>query len=479
VVDLGDLARELGLLRSRAAHGTRSARISLEELATRVGEPKSTIHSYLSGKRLAPAQVLDRMVIALGTTPAEQREWAEAWYRVCAHREATTKVATPIAGRATPVPRQLPRAVEHFVGRLAQLAELDRLLAANEPGRVVVLTGTAGVGTTALAVHWAQVRDQRYPDGQLYVDLRGFDPEPPLSPNEVLAGFLRALGVPAADLPPGCAERAALYRSLLADRRLLVVLDNALDSEQVRALLPGGAGCSVLVTSRVSLTGLVARQGAHRIEVEPLAADEGAQLLALAGLPVVAEPEVADRLVELCGGLPLALRLVAERFTERSVPAVSLAEQLAELVGGAGLLESLAAGDDQRAALRAAFSWSYEQLPAPARRAFRLLGLRSGGPLAPAALAAVLDCAPVAADQLATTLCRAHLARRDAGGRISLYPLLARYAAELAVADGTGVDPPERCLPDAVPGQLDRATSPANQTAGPIKTAAPIIDIAS
>jgi len=472
VVDLEDLARELGLLRSRAAHGTRSARISLEELATRLGEPKSTIHSYLSGKRLAPAQVLDRMVIALGTTPAEQREWAEAWYRVCAHREATTK-PTPVTGRAVPVPRQLPRAVEHFVGRLPQLAELDRLLAANEPGRVVVLTGTAGVGTTALAVHWAQARDQRYPDGQLYVDLRGFDPEPPLSPNEVLAGFLRALGVPAAELPPGCAERAALYRSLLADRRLLVVLDNALDSEQVRVLLPGGAGCSVLVTSRVSLTGLVARQGAHRIEVEPLAADEGAQLLALAGVPVVAEPEVADRLVELCGGLPLALRLVAERLTERALPAVPLAQQLSELVTGAGLLESLAAGDDRRAALRAAFSWSYEQLPAPAQRAFRLLGLRTDSPLAPGGLAALLDCPPAEAEQLATTLCRAHLARRDAGGGIGLYPLLARYAAELAVAGNEGVEPCEDLLEhylrDAIPAPLNRSN----------QTAAPIIDIAS
>jgi transcriptional regulator with XRE-family HTH domain len=126
VVDLADLVRELNLLRSRAARGTRSARISLEELASRVGEPKSTIHAYLTGKRLAPAQMLDRMVIALGTTPAEQREWAEAWYRVCAHREASHR--TPVADPVHIVPRQLPPVVDHFTGRLEALAELDRLL---------------------------------------------------------------------------------------------------------------------------------------------------------------------------------------------------------------------------------------------------------------------------------------------------------------------------------------------------------------
>src|SRR6185437_14701604 len=153
------------------------------------------------------------------------------------------------------------------------------------------LVGTAGVGTTALAVHWAHARCDRYPDGQLYVDLRGFDAESPVPTGQVLARFLRALGVPAAELPRDCAERAVLCRSLLAGRRLLMLLDNARDSEQVRELLPDTTSCAVLVTSRQSLTGLVARHGACRIEVPPLAPDEAVQLLAaLAGEPVRQEP---------------------------------------------------------------------------------------------------------------------------------------------------------------------------------------------
>jgi len=276
VATLDDLVRELNLLRSRAARGTRSARISLEDLAARVDEPKSTIHAYLTGRRLAPAQLLDRMVIALGTTPAEQREWAEAWYRVCAHREATHRTCAPSA--VTAVPRQLPAAVAHFTGRLEALAELDRTFATG--GGIAALVGTAGVGTTALALHWAHARCDRYPDGQLYVDLRGFDAESPVPTGQVLARFLRALGVPAAELPRDCAERAVLCRSLLAGRRLLMLLDNARDSEQVRELLPDTTSCAVLVTSRQSLTGLVARHGACRIEVPPLAPDEAVQLLA-------------------------------------------------------------------------------------------------------------------------------------------------------------------------------------------------------
>jgi len=428
VVDLGDLVRELNLLRSRAARGTRSARISLEELASRVGEPKSTIHAYLTGKRLAPSQMLDRMVIALGTTPAEQREWAEAWYRVCAHREVSHR--TPVAEPAhLIVPRQLPQAVEHFTGRLEALAELDRLLGGGSG--IAALVGPAGTGTTALAVHWAQARSDRFPDGQLYVDLRGFDPDPPLLPGQVLARFLRALGVPAAEVPRECAERAAHYRSLLAGRRMLVVLDNARDSEQVRELLPGTSSCAVLVTSRQRLTGLVARHGAHQIPVPPLPADEAVQLLqVLAGNRL--DPEVAAELAAQCAGLPLALRLTGELLRDRLAPA----ELVAEFAVGASRLDLLAAGDDPRTAIRNVYGWSYQRLTAPAARAFRLIGRYPALELTAHTLAALLDSGPAEAQRLLGTLVDAHLMEQSRPGCYRMPELLRLYASELEADEG-------------------------------------------
>ncbi|HEU5269997.1 MAG TPA: helix-turn-helix domain-containing protein [Jatrophihabitans sp.] len=428
VATLDDLVRELNLLRSRAARGTRSARISLEELAGRVGEPKSTVHAYLTGRRLAPAQLLDRMVIALGTTAAEQREWAEAWYRVCAHREATHRASAPSI--AVTVPRQLPPAVAHFTGRLEALAELDRVFAGG--GGIAALVGTAGVGTTALAVHWAQARSDRYPDGQLYLDLRGFHPEPPLPSSQALARILRALGVPPAELPRDCAERSALCRSLLAGRRMLVLLDNARDSEQVRELLPDTASCAVLVTSRQNLTGLVARHGARRIEVPTLATDEAVQLLyELAGEPVRRAPAAAAELTELCARLPLALRLAAELVR----PDRPLEALVAELAIAADRLDLLAAEDDPSTALRACFGWSYLRLPVPVARAFRLIGRHPGTDLTPDALAALLDGSLPEAHRMLTALAAAHLIEPSRPGHVRLHSLLRLYAGELAQAE--------------------------------------------
>jgi transcriptional regulator with XRE-family HTH domain len=429
VATLDDLVRELNLLRSRAARGTRSARISLEELAARVDEPKSTIHAYLTGRRLAPAQLLDRMVIALGTTPAEQREWAEAWYRVCAHREATHRTSAPSV--STTVPRQLPAAVAHFTGRLEALAELDRTFAAG--GGIAALVGTAGVGTTALALHWAHARCDRYPDGQLYLDLRGFDAESPVPTGQALARVLRALGVPATELPRDCAERAALCRSLLAGRRLLMLLDNVRDSEQVRELLPDTTSCAVLVTSRQSLTGLVARHGARRIEVPALAADEAVQLLeALAGEPVRQEPAAAAELAELCARLPLALRLAAEQIR----PDRPLGALVAELAAADDRLDLLAAEDDPRTAMRTSFGWSYQRLPAPVGRAFRLIGRHPGVDITAHAVAALLDGSLAEAHRMLAALAAVHLIEPSRPGHVRLHPLLKLYATELAQATG-------------------------------------------
>ncbi|HEV2887773.1 MAG TPA: NB-ARC domain-containing protein [Jatrophihabitans sp.] len=438
IVSLDDLARELGLLRSRAARGTRSARVSLEDLAGRVGEPRSTIHAYLTGKRLAPAQVLDRMVIALGASSAEQHEWAEAWYRVTAYRDAAHRGTGAEPATRTAVAHQLPLAVDNFTGRTAELAELSRLLAQGRPGLIAAVSGPAGAGKTALAVHWAHVWSENFPDGQLYVDLRGFDPELPVQPGQALAGFLRALGVPGSEIPRELAERAALYRSLLSGRRMLILLDNARDVEHVRSLLPGAPACAVLVTSRDSLTGLIARHGGHRVELDVLPPEDAVQLLrALIGTQVDAAPAAAEALVEHCARLPLALRIAAELVGHR--PGLQLADLVSEFASGHPPLDLLVAGDDARTSIRAVFSWSYSRLPGDAGEAFRLLGLHPGADLQADALAALSGTATLAqARHTLGVLTRANLVRQSAPDRYGMHELLHAYAGELAVATEAG-----------------------------------------
>ncbi|HET9137790.1 AfsR/SARP family transcriptional regulator, partial [Actinophytocola sp.] len=211
-----------------------------------------------------------------------------------------------------PVPAQLPAGVAAFTGRAEQLRRLDTLLSGHgtAPAMVIVaLTGPAGVGKTALAVHWAHRIEPRFPDGQLFASLRGSAFGPPPRPTETLAGFLYALGVPAGQVPTDLETAIGLYRTLVADKRLLVVLDDVVDPEQVRPLLPGSAGCLVLVTSRDPLCGLVARDGAHRVALDALTPDEARALLARI-LPS-ARPDAIAELARLCAHLPLTLRTAA------------------------------------------------------------------------------------------------------------------------------------------------------------------------
>jgi len=300
------------------------------------------------------------------------------------------------------VPAQLPGDVDVFTGRAAELAELDRLLttapirtdAADKAGgdstSVVIsaVSGTAGVGKTALALRWAHQVRAEFSDGQLYVNLRGYDPDQPLSAGYALAGFLRALGVPGAEIPPEVDERAAAYRSLLDGRRILIVLDNASSVEQVRPLLPGTPSALVVVTSRDALAGLVARHGARRLDLDLLPPEDAVALLrALIGERAEAEPDVAVTLAGQCVRLPLALRVAAELAAAR--PSTSLAQLVGELADEQRRLELLDAGGDPRTAVRAVFSWSYRHLPAEAARAFRLIGLHPGPDLDPYATAAL------------------------------------------------------------------------------------------
>ena len=281
----------------------------------------------------------------------------------------------------TPVPRQLPAAIRHFTGRKA---ELDFLTAVLEwpglPGNGTVVIsaigGMAGVGKTALAVQWAHEHAAGFPDGQLYADLRGFGPEgDPVDVALIVRRFLDALHVPPAHVPADADAQCGLYRSMLADKRMLIILDNASDASQIRPLLPGAAGSAVLVTSRDKLTGLVALEGAVPLSVGLLDQEEARDLLArrLGEDRVAREQPEADELAELCARLPLALNISAAYAAAR--PAMPLRELTARLRGTR--LDLLSAGPGQ-ADVRTVFSWSYRGLSAPAARLFRLLGLHSG-----------------------------------------------------------------------------------------------------
>lgn len=340
------------------------------------------------------------------------------------------------------VPRQLPANPPQFAGRRDELRALSRLLSgAGQSGGtavIVAISGTAGVGKTTLAVHWAHQVAEKFPDGQLYVNLRGFDPAQPVTAAEALAGFLRALGVAGRDVPPLEAESAARYRSLLAGRRMLVVLDNAHDAGQVRPLLPGGPGCLALVTSRSQLAGLAAREGAYLLILDLLTEVEARQLLALrlGAARLDAEPEAATQLIRLCDLLPLALAIAAARASAR--PQLSLGVLSAELNDAGRRLDALEMETgDAPGSVRAVFSWSVRCLPAAPAAMFRLLGLHPGPDITIPA-AASLAGMPVSGTRRALReLADAHLITEHAPDRFTVHDLLRAYAAELAHGQGT------------------------------------------
>ncbi|MEV4661370.1 BTAD domain-containing putative transcriptional regulator [Micromonospora echinofusca] len=335
----------------------------------------------------------------------------------------------------TPVPAQLPLGVRNFTGRDDELADLDVLLddPASTTAVLSTLVGGAGVGKTALALHWAHRVAARFPDGQLYVNLRGFDADAdPMSPAEALQGFLEAFAVPPHRIPAGVPAQAALYRSLLAGRRVLVVLDNAASVDQVRPLLPGAPGCLVLVTSRDRLTSLVVAEGAHPITVHLLTTQEAHRLLSarLGAARVDRQAHAVDALVVRCARLPLALAVVAARAALRPrLPLAAIAEQL-ERVGPLESLSSVDSGVD----VRAVFSWSYTRLTPGAARLFRWLGLHSGSEVTAAVAASLLGQPLDAVRAPLAELVDTHLAEECAPGRVVLHDLLRSYAAELSAA---------------------------------------------
>jgi DNA-binding SARP family transcriptional activator len=343
--------------------------------------------------------------------------------------------ASPAAGDAMEPrpPRQLPAGVMHFAGRDAELTELDGLLggpAGAASATVIVITGTAGIGKTALAVHWAHRNAGQFPDGQLHVNLRGYDPSgTPLTSAEATRILLNGLGVSRAQIPDTQEEQAGLYRTLLADRRMLIVLDNAHDPDQVRPLLPGGAGCVVLVTSRSALSGLVAAVGAYPVPLDLLAEREAQALLAarLGSARTNAEAAAARQIIGLCARLPLALAIAAARAAAR--PALPLADLADELAVEQDRLDALDTGD-QSTSVRAVFSWSYGQLAEPVARLFRLLGAHPGPDISLAAAASLAGLTRPQARRTLAELAAAGLLLEHGASRYVLHDLLRAYAAE-------------------------------------------------
>ncbi|WP_128376396.1 AfsR/SARP family transcriptional regulator [Streptomyces cavernae] len=395
------------------------------------------------------ADVRQRLADALGVDPGDElhaahQELLRAQSEARPGEGTAATAAAPPPARG-PVPEQLPASIRAFTGRDEQLAELTRHLTAGDTeagdaDTVVIsaVSGTAGVGKTALAVHWAHRMRHAFPDGRLYVNLRGYDPEKPVSAATALSGFLAALGVPGPEIPARIDDRAARYRTAVSGRRMLIVLDNASSAEQIRPLLPGTPTCKVVVTSRDSLAPLVSLHGAHRLLLDVLSPDDALALLrTLVGDRVDAERADAVTLAEQCGRLPLALRVAAELVLFR--PQVPLAELVTELRDFRRRLDLLDSDGDPRAAVRAVFSWSYERLPDPAARLFRLLGLHPG-PDFGAHAAAALSGEPVDRVRRALNiLIRAHLVQQTRPGRYTMHDLLRAYAADQSEThDGPG-----------------------------------------
>ncbi|WP_177320081.1 ATP-binding protein [Actinoplanes philippinensis] len=380
----------------------RRANLTQEALAERTGLSVRSLRDLENGRVTRPRpSTLALLADALALTGAERELFLAA-----------------VAGG----PRQLPLDVPGFSGRDAELAELDAVL--DQPRAVVVVTiaGLAGVGKTALAVHWAHRVADRFPDGQLYADLRGFGPAPAVTdPAEVLRAFLEALGVAPARVPAGPDARSALLRGLLSDRRMLVVLDNARDDEQVRPLLPGAGDSVVVVTSRDRLAGLFTVAGARPLRLGVLGEGEARTLLAarIGADRLAADPTATGAIVAATAGLPLALTMVAARV------AFHPTFPLAAFTGDLGVT----------ADLRWVFSWSYGALAAPAARLFRLLGLHPG-PEVTVPVAAALAGRPVTPTaELLAELARLHLLIEQRPGRFLLHDLVHDYAAAIAEPD--------------------------------------------
>ena len=413
---LGELLR-----RHRLACG-----MSQEELGEQAGVSVRTICDIERGRTTRPyRKTIGMLAAALGLRGQQQAEFL---------RVARLPGAAPRPAESPDrQPRGLPAPVSQFVGRASELQALDELLAGGGPA-IAIISGAAGIGKTALALYWAQRAAGDFPDGQHYLNLHGFDPSgKKVSPGEAIRILLDGLRVPPEQIPASLQAQASLYRSMLADKRVLLVLDNAREASQVAALLPGSPGCLTLVTSRSQLASLVAAQGARSLTLGPLSSAEARELLArrLGADLISRQPAAVEEIVSRCGQLPLALAIVAARATLG--PADLLGSLAAELDGPLDMLSALDV-DDASGSARAVFSWSYRELSEAAARMFRLLGLHPGpdiGICAAASLAAV----PVRqAREMLRDLSPLHMVTEHAPRRYGLHDLMRAYASELVHA---------------------------------------------
>ncbi|WP_086663276.1 tetratricopeptide repeat protein [Lentzea kentuckyensis] len=416
------------------------AGLTQESLAARSGVSVSTIRGVETGRRTNPQLAsVRRLAQALCLQPGEEEELLVA------------AGGKPSADR--PVPRQLPTAPIGFIGRVPELALLD---AASRQAPVVVWA-LGGTGKTALVLQWAHEQAGRFPDGQLHVNLRGFGPGAnPMRPADAQHAFLSALGVDSDSIPSGDEERTALYRSVTADRRLLLVLDNAAESDQLVPLLPGGSSCAVVVTSRRALTGLVATHGAVSVPLGVLPDAEARALLAtrLGETRVAAEPDAVTAVVEHCAGLPLALAIIAARACVRpDMPLAWIADELRDQAARLDALDT----DEAGVSLRSALSWSYQALSPEAAELAGLLALAPD-----LSASAVKSLSPVPPRRQLAELETASLVSRSADGRYRMHDLVRLYAREQAlglIPEQTRVDALRRLADFYLHTALPMATS--------------------
>jgi tetratricopeptide (TPR) repeat protein/DNA-binding XRE family transcriptional regulator len=412
-------------------HRQRSG-LTQEDLARRAGVDVKTIRSIETGRSVPRSSTVHLLARALDLGGVDSDRFCSA---------AVPAASSEASGQRPGAPAQLPLDGHGFTGRTAHLAALDVIAstASGQPTAVGICAvwGTAGVGKTALAVHWAhRVRD-RFPDGQLYVNLRGFGPSSTvMDPAEAIRRFLDALDVPPGRIPTDLDAQAALYRTLLADRRLLIVLDNAYDADQIRPLLPGAPGCLVLITSRNELTSLVVREGAHPLPLDLLTRDEARALLSrrIGADRVAADPAATTEIINRCVRLPLALAIVAARATTQlGRPLAGLA---AELRDTRDRLDLLTAGDPATD-VRAVLTWSYKTLTPGAAQLLRLLGLHPGPDICAEAAASLAGLSPHRTRPILAELVRTHLITEHLPGRYTFHDLLRAYAVEQAHSTDT------------------------------------------
>jgi len=412
--------------------------LSQEELAARSGLSVRAIANMERGRTTRPRRHSVRSLAqALGLPEPQRLQLDQASHALGS--ELAADLAQPQLVRHQRVPHQLPAAVADFTGRAAEVKALNRILddvSAGRPGTVVIsaIGGTAGVGKSALALYWAHQVADWFGDGQLYVNLRGFDPSgAPATAPEAIRGLLEALGVPPERIPAGPEAQAGLYRSLLSDKQMLVVLDNARDEQQVRPLLPASPASLVIVTSRNQLSGLAAANGAQLLSLDVLTHSEAVQLLSgrLGASRAAAERDAVSGIADLCACLPLALAVTAARAATR--PGFPLAALAAELRDSADRLDALDAGDPV-ASVRAVFSWSYRQLSDESARMYRLLGLHPGPDITVPAAASLAAADEPGARRMLGELTRDCLITEHVPGRYAFHDLLRAYATSEAHA---------------------------------------------